>query len=118
MQRRKGFSLTIEPNTLLNPPWDPGPKWTRLFDIFSWIFPIAAGVLSVLAGIEALHGANSRAAVLGILAGVASAFGVFFTGITSRIRDGRLAMARDVASLGLDIASKAHWQAHSGGWGC
>ena len=117
MQRRKGFSLTIEPNALLNPPWDPGPQWTRLLDICSWFFPIAGGVLSVLAGIGALHGANSCAAVLGILAGVASAAGVIFTSITSRIRDGHLAMARAVASLGLDIASQADKQLNSGGWG-
>ena len=117
MQRRKGSALTIEPNALLNPPWDPGPKWTRLLDICSWGFPIAAGVLSVLAGIAALYGANSYAAILGILAGVASAAGVMFTGITSRIRDGHLAVARAVASLGLDIASRTSSQFNSGGWG-
>ena len=117
MQRRKGSALTIEPNALLNRPWDPGPKWTRLLDFCSYLFPIASAGLSPLAGIRAFHGANSSAAILGILAGVASAAGVMFTGLTSRIRDDRLAATHDVATLGLNIASKTSSQFNSGSYG-
>ena len=47
---------------------------------------------------------NDLAAVLGIIGGITSAAGVWFTGWASRIRDGRLAVAHAVGSLALDLA--------------
>lgn len=91
-------------SALFNPPWDPGPTLASTFDVLSLAFPIAAGLLSVGSGIGALRGMDNLAAMLGILAGVVSALGVIFTGLASRVRDGRLAVA------GQQLRSASAWQ--------
>jgi hypothetical protein len=92
---------------LLNPPKEP-PAWAvGIIDALSWAFPVAAAGLSVWGGAEALNRADDWAAALGIVGGVSAALGVLFTGWSSRIRDGRLAVAYAVASLGVDLASSA-----------
>ena len=106
---------SLESNALLNPPWNPGPTWGRAFDILSLALPAVAGLLSIAAGICSLQSAGSYAAVLGILAGVISAFGVIFTSLASRIRDGRIAVAYAVGSHGLDLANSVSDQ--SAGFG-
>lgn len=87
-------------NALLNPPWDPGPIWARIFDHLSWVLPILAGLLSV----GAVLSFHDIRVWCGVAAGIISAGGVIFTGLASRVRDGRLAVAQATASLGIGLA--------------
>jgi hypothetical protein len=94
----------IETKALLNPPWQPSARLALVIDSLSWALPVIAALTSIGGGIAALQNVDNLAAGLGIFAGIASAAGVLFTGLASRIRDNRLTVTHAVASLGLDIA--------------
>jgi hypothetical protein len=81
-----------------------------VIDTLSWMLPVFAGLLSVAAGIAAFESMNKLAAVLGIFGGIFSAGGVIFTGMASRIRDGRLATAHALGEFGLESAQRVQSQ--------
>src|ERR1700733_14312372 len=92
---------------LLYPKKAPSTRTMWRIDTPSWLLPVLAAIFSVAAGGEALRQDDSAAAFLGIAGGVASAFGVLFTGWASRIRDERLEVAHSLGNLSLNIASDA-----------
>jgi len=85
-----------------------------VIDALSWFLPAVAAVSSVGAGIAALSHADACAALLGIGGGAIGFVGVVFANWASRIRDGRLAIAHAVASLGLDVAAHTQSRLPSG----
>jgi hypothetical protein len=100
---------------LLDPRPDP-PQWAVVTsDALSWALPVIAAGASIVAGIEALNGADRIAAMLAIGAGVASALGVVVTNWSSRIRDRRLERAMALAGIAMDTVEFAnrrqpgHW---------
>jgi len=86
-------------NPLINPPKVPGPKATCAIDILSWALPALAALLSVIGGVVAFEGFDKMAAILGTVAGLASAIGIIFTGKSSKIRDYRLAYTHALSEL-------------------
>lgn len=76
-------------------------------DALSLGLPVFAAVLAVAGGIAALKGIDSAAAILGIAGGIVSAAGVILTGLASRVRDGRLAIAHAKGDLGIQMAEWA-----------
>jgi hypothetical protein len=97
-------------DSLLNPQKELSPKVESAIDFMSWALPIVAAVCSIGSGAAALYGRDAWAAALGIAGGIIGALGVLFTNGASRIRDRRLAEARSLASLGVDMAQHAQNQ--------
>jgi hypothetical protein len=93
-------------NALLNPPREPAEKWIIVIDRLSWILPASAAVAGVVGGVAAFQGIDKLAAILSILSGIISAAGVIFTGWSSRIRDGRLAVTHALSELNFNIAER------------
>jgi hypothetical protein len=80
---------------------------SKTVDRLAWWLPACSAVMSICGGVSAIYGKNETAAALGIIAGIASAGGVMFTGWASRIRDHHLAETRAIGTLGMDIAQRA-----------
>jgi hypothetical protein len=92
---------------LIYPKPEPPPALMRAIDLASWLLPVTSAVVSVGAGLAALAHADQAAAVAGIIAGVAGAFGVLATGWGARVRDERLERAAAVGNLGVQMSDRA-----------
>jgi hypothetical protein len=97
----------VDYEPLLNPKRGIPPWAERAVDLLSWGLPAIAAICSIGSGVAAWRGADTWAAGLGIAGGVVGALGVVFTNWASRIRDGRLAAARNLGALGVDMANDA-----------
>ncbi|WP_114913325.1 hypothetical protein [Acidibrevibacterium fodinaquatile] len=105
----------VDDNLLIWPRPEPSPRMLLWLTRLSWVLPIGAAVFSIGAGICGYRADDKAAAMLGIAGGLASAGGVIFTGWVSRVQDRRLATALAMASLGVDMASKAQFRSMPGG---
>jgi hypothetical protein len=102
---KRAISVIVENNSILNPKWEPPHAIMWVLDTATWLLPVAAAILSVGAGMDALHHDDHDAALLGIGGGVVSALGVLVTGYTSRVRDNRMERIATVGDLSLNIAA-------------
>src|SRR5215469_16553878 len=99
--------MHVDHDPLLFPKPEPSPAVMRAIDAAAWMLPVASAVLSIGAGVAALLHADQIAAIAGIVAGVAGAFGVLATGWGAKVRDERLERAMAVGSLGIAMSDRA-----------